>query len=424
MRALLPRTARDGPRLDPPGQPTHSATLFHLKTLYAADEAGPAYAYSGSSLRSSCAHRLLLGSLGGGRAGAVEVRMRPPLRRGRAPRSGPLLEPRFTLGALLQRIFLGGAGAAGSKQAIFLMDYVANGFDSAMLLERVRGSPPPRVVLVDGLSSFAYLGGASLRGEAAVVYLSHDYEPDFTVSRYLSGVVRRKIDSALGRSDLVLAASERDRLRYLSHGGLDPGRALVLPNIFVPEGGALPEPEKAPTFTIAVVETGWSGRAGARRDALELAEAILLLPRDVPVRVVAVGAELARRLGELLRGRAEVAGFGRLPSRWEFLRLLSSAHVGVNLGRWTGGTNTKKYDYALAGDVVVTNSLGARGETLPHQVVFSGESDLSSKLGELWGKGGAALEAMGLENRRAARGAAEGAWARLGEAVRRAAGQG
>jgi len=348
--------------------------------------------------------------------------MRRPLRP--SPNGEPLslIEPRFTLGSLLQRIFLGSAGSLGSKKAVLFMDYASNAFDRELLFRRVASSRQPALLLFDGLSSFAFLWreGMKRRGTNAFsIYLSHDYEPDFVVNRYLAAMARRKIDFALSNSSMVIAASRRDKLRYLKHGKLEDDRIIVYPNIYPPANSNSLLPEKSRRFTIAVVESRWSGPKGALRDAAELARALRLLPAHAPVRVLALGPTLPGFLRRILGGGFEVESFDHVTAREEFLRVLSGAHVGLNQGRWLGGTNVKKYDYSLAGVVVLSNSAGARGEIMPHEYVFADEADLASKLTELLERDPEELEKMGLQNRRAALASAGEAASALGEAVRR-----
>jgi hypothetical protein len=416
---LQPRAEQGSLRLAPRGE-VPPPTVFHLKTLYADDEAKPGYAYSGSSLRSESLSRQILGSLEGRTEDVVEVRMRRPVGHRPSGGTGALLEPRFTLMSLVQRVFLGSAGSLGSKKALFLMDYLGNRFDSGPLLHRLEIAPPPRVLLFDGLSSFAFLGDRVTESggvEAVKIYLSHDYEPDFVMDRYLSAIARRRIGFALDNSNLVVVATRRDKLRYLSHRRLEEDKVLVFPNIFMPPKESLRLYEKADTFTVAVVQSGWSGRVGAQSDAEELVAAIRLLPLGTRLRILAFGEDLPGFLRARLDGRLDIEALGRVPSRGEFLNLLSKAHVGINQGRWLGGSNVKRYDYAIAGTVPVSNALGARGELLPHECVFADAPDLAAKLLELSELGSEELARLGRENLDAVSSAANAASAHLDEAV-------
>lgn len=400
--------------------------MFHLKTLYWDDESQPGYAYSGSSLRSATVARLVAEAVGARGSDVVEVRMRRPLARApmgkRAARPPALLEPRFALRSLIPRVFMGGAGALGSKDALFVMDYAGNSFDSGALFRRLKASPSPKVVVIDGLSSFSFLGKEGRgenRSEALWVYLSHDYEPDFVTNRALAAMARSRIDFALENCDIVVAASHRDRLRYLAHGKLPARDIVVYPNIFPPQDEAPPLQAKTGPFTVASVQSRWSGRSGALEDAKEIASALGLLPGGAEVRVIAFGPDLPGLLRGMLQPRFELEAIGQVPGRGEFIQSLARAHVGINLGRWMGGTNVKKYDYAIAGAVVLSNSPGSRGELLAHEYAFADRHDLAAKLCELSERPRDEVARMGQENRAWVEGASAAAGAELGGAIRR-----
>lgn len=372
--------------------------MFHISAMYRGDESKPGYFYSGARARSSAVLRVLSEALGGGKRQRVDVRMRSPFA-GPASGGSGSLELRFTVPASLGRVPLGGAGRF-SKRPLALMDYLGNRFDADPLWESFPRDRPSLAVF-DHLSSFA-LSGWDWRGRRAprAVYLSHDYEPEFATDWYLRSLINKRIDSALRKTDLLVVASERDRLSYLSHGILAEDRVVVYPNIFPPapgwEGGAELKRSSAP-FTLAMVATGWLGERGSREDAEFLGSALRLLPR-ARVRVLSFGDELGAALARVLPDTVELRAFGRVPERDDFLRALSGAHAGLNLAHWAGGTNVKKYDYALAGLVVLSNPLGARGGLIPHEWTFADGADLVAKVAELMDLGSSTAARMGREN--------------------------
>ena len=390
--------------------------VFHLSATYRTDESKPGYLFSGSRARTSAILHDVSTALGGG--DPFEVRMRSLFRP--SERTRDLIELRFTVRSALGRVPLGSAGLLGPKRPLALMEYLTNGFDASPLLRSLASGGRDLLVL-DHLSAFSYLGWNGRRREGLkTMYLSHDYEPEFVGDRYLSAVVMRRIGSALRRTDLLVAASERDRLSYLSHGIVGDDRIVVYPNIFPPGAGWEPpqgfERSSMP-FTLAMVETGWLGSEGAEEDAAFASAALALLPRDRKVRVFAFGDLLWSHLRAALPGSVELVRMGRVPGREGFLTALSGAHVGVNLARWSGGTNVKKYDYALAGLVVLSNPLGARGGLIPHEHVFSDPPDLTAKLIELMDRGSARVVRTGEENSKAVREVARSASASLSRRV-------
>jgi len=80
-----------------------------------------------------------------------------------------------------------------------------------------------------------------------------------------------------------------------------------------------------------------------------------------------------------------------IQSKLDYLKVLSKSWIGINVGIHKAGTNERKYDYAEAGTVVFSDTLGARGDLLPHE--------LAAKIGQLLEFGKASLIEMGKENR-------------------------
>lgn len=348
-------------------------------------------------------------ALGISARGVVRVRMRNPFRPS-GGRLGALLELRPSVPSALTRAPLGALGMAGAKWPLAVMDYAGNGFDSRPLAESLSGRRGC-VAVCDGLAAFAYLGWRRPPGGPAVIYLSHDYEPHFAPDRYSAALARKRIDSALKAADLLVAATEADRSSYLAHGVMDEGKAVVYPNVFPPAElwrRRRPARREGP-FTIAVVQTGWLGRKGALEDARRLASALRLLPPSARVAVESYGTELGAFLRVVLPSSVELRPSRRVPGRVAFLEALSGAQAGVNFGHWAGGANVKKFDFALAGLVVLSDGLGSRGGLLPHERVFEGPEGLAAAVDELAGINDDELSRMGRENSRSAEAASRAA---------------
>jgi hypothetical protein len=92
----------------------------------------------------------------------------------------------------------------------------------------------------------------------------------------------------------------------------------------------------------------------------------------------------------------------RITSELEYLRTLSKSWIGINIGIHMGGTNQKKYDYAMAGMVVFSDNLGARGDLLPYEYTYVDSHDLAAKLEQLLKSGKEKIVEMGMQNRKQA----------------------
>ena len=64
------------------------------------------------------------------------------------------------------------------------------------------------------------------------------------------------------------------------------------------------------------------------------------------------------------------------------------------------GSNERKYDYAMAGLVVFSDKLGARGDLLPNEYTYVDGYDLAAKLDQLLEFGKEKLTEMGTQNRK------------------------
>ena len=88
-----------------------------------------------------------------------------------------------------------------------------------------------------------------------------------------------------------------------------------------------------------------------------------------------------------------------IKDKMDYLRVLSKSWIGINIGIHKAGTNERKYDYAEAGTVVLSDTLGARGDFLPHEYTYVDSHDLAAKIEQLLEFGKARLTEMGNKNR-------------------------
>ena len=88
-----------------------------------------------------------------------------------------------------------------------------------------------------------------------------------------------------------------------------------------------------------------------------------------------------------------------IPRKLDYLKVLSSSWIGINVGIHKAGTNERKYDYAEAGIVVLSDYFGSRGDLLPHEYTYIDSHDLTAKIEQLIQFGKESLEEMGKKNR-------------------------
>ena len=63
------------------------------------------------------------------------------------------------------------------------------------------------------------------------------------------------------------------------------------------------------------------------------------------------------------------------------------------------GSNERKYDYAMAGLIVFSDTMGARGDLLPYEYTYVDSQDLAAKLEQLLQLGKDRIVEMGDQNR-------------------------
>ena len=237
--------------------------------------------------------------------------------------------------------------------------------------------------------SYKMLGKEGLqtlkRKHVHIIYIGHNFEPDFFSSSLSKKLVSRLEKEAVAESSLIIAASGRDAVLYSEEYNIPKSSIVVVPNIYPVDELLI---NKNVERTLAVVLPDHWGASVAKRVAHLVSEA-----SNLGMKIIVIGQQLAKMLRQK---RLNVEAYDYIPSRRSFLNTLAKAHIGLNYSINLGGSNVKKYDYALAGLVVLSNIIGARGDYLPYEYVFVDVADFKAKLEALLEQ---PLEEMGLKNR-------------------------
>jgi hypothetical protein len=247
----------------------------------------------------------------------------------------------------------------------------------------------PKIFLIDEFVSLNCLDLRKLRTMGAIIYVSQDIAHnqygfgDNFITRKLMFRLERDVIAIV---DLVVACSEMERLKYLEMGARN---AVFYPNIYPTKEF---EPcKKDEMFSVSIVLRGhWGSRAEQSLEAIFNAFARL----DRQIRVYMIGIRPKR-----VPKNVKLENIEFIPSKLNYLRVLSKSWIGINVGIHKAGTNERKYDYAEAGTVVFSDTLGARGDLLPHEYTYVDSHDLTAKIGQLLEFGKARLAEMGKENR-------------------------
>lgn len=254
----------------------------------------------------------------------------------------------------------------------------------------LRKENSPKTFLVDEFSSLNMVKLKLLKSLGPIIYVSQDvaYDRYNFGNNIITKTLLYKLErDAVTLSDIVIACSERDRLKYVEMGAK---KVISYPNIYPIAEFEPYEKDHDPSISI-VLKGHWGARA--ERSLAEIFKALSFIDRKI--RVYMIGIEPT-----LLSDNIILQQYHSIPSRFDYLNILSKSWIGINVGIHMGGANERKYDYAMAGQVVFSDNLGVRGDLLPHEYSYVDSYDLAAKLEQLMDCGKDKIVEMGRQNRR------------------------
>jgi hypothetical protein len=262
------------------------------------------------------------------------------------------------------------------------------------LLRRVTS---PKIFLIDEFVSLNFLALKKFKQLGSVIYVSSDIAQnrfgfgDNVITRTL--LLRLEKD-ALVNVDLVVACSEMERLKYFEMGAR---KAIYYPNIYPTKGFEPCAKDESPSISI-VLKGHWGSIA---EESLEkIFDALACINRQIEVYMIGIKPKKTPK-------NVKIVYMESIPSKLDYLRILSKSWIGINLGIHKAGTNERKYDYAEAGLTVFSDPVGVRGDLLPHEYTFVDTYDMAAKIEQLFEFGRVRLSEMGDANRNVALSIAE-----------------
>jgi hypothetical protein len=247
----------------------------------------------------------------------------------------------------------------------------------------------PRIFVIDEFLSLKCVDLKKLKLLGPLIYVSQDIAynrfgfGDHSMTRKLMFSLER---TALSDIDLVVACSEMERLKYLEMGAK---KAIFYPNMYPTEELEPCEKDEIPSISI-VLREHWGHRA---EDSLEtIFNALARIDEEIRVYMIGIRPKIIPRNVNLVYSEF-------VPSKLEYLKILSKSWIGINVGIHKAGTNERKYDYAESGAVVLSDTLGARGDLLPYEYTYVDSQDLAAKMEQLFEFGKTSLREMGEKNR-------------------------
>jgi len=250
----------------------------------------------------------------------------------------------------------------------------------------------PKFFLVDEYSSIKTVNLKALKRLGPIIYVSQDVA--YNRFGFGDNFITRKLMYNLERNaatlaDVIVACSERDRLKYIEMGAR---KVFFYPNIYPITEFEPDEKDKMPSVSI-VLRGHWGSIA--ERSLEEIFKALSLLDGKIKVYMIGIAPTI-------LPGNIVLQHYKCIPSKLDYLNILSKSWIGINVGIHLGGANERKYDYAMAGLVVFSDDLGVRGDLLPHEYSYVDSYDLAAKLEQLLEFGKDEIAEMGKQNRKQA----------------------
>jgi hypothetical protein len=246
-----------------------------------------------------------------------------------------------------------------------------------------------KVFLIDEYMSIKTIDPKYLKKNGFLIYVSQDIPSevfDFDRNFIASTLMSKFEHQIMGLADLVIASSNRDCLRYVQNGAKN---VIYYPNIY-PIVNFHPA-NKDEIISISIVfRKHWGTKKASSLN--QIFEALGKI--HVQFKVYMIGMK-----PQNVPTNIQMEHYDFISDKQNFLKVISKSWIGINVGFHKGGSNERKYDYAMAGLVVFSDFYGSRGDLLPHEYTFLDSNDLAAKLLQLMALGKKTLSGMGLENR-------------------------
>jgi hypothetical protein len=260
------------------------------------------------------------------------------------------------------------------------------------------------IIFDDISSSYMFENISILRNSSSlIIYLSHDFYLD-SVPSLLRSTVKTYEGNLIENTDLVVVSGCRDKELYRKEYGLKEEKLVTYANVFPP----IDPPYTLNKLEKTIIQDKYSQisivlNAGFKLSEENLRQYVYEVNEAVKemegLRVVALGDRISKVAREIKWGNNKLDVSPHIPDRISFLNYLSRGHIGINYAYKPMGTNVKRFDFALAGLVILSRIMGARGELLPYEYTYLDYADLKVKLSKMLGYDLENLKKMGYKNR-------------------------
>jgi len=278
-----------------------------------------------------------------------------------------------------------------------LYQYFARSARTARLIHFLREQNLPKIFLIDEFLSLKSVNLKMLKDIGPIIYVSQDlaYNRFGFGDNFIAKKLMYKLErDVIALADLVIACSKMETIKYVEMGAR---KVIFYPNIYPITEFEPCDKDQTPSISI-VLPKHWGSRA--ERSLGEIFKALSCVNRKIRVYMMGIKPQQVPR-------NIKLQYHEYISSRLDYLRTLSKSWIGINIGIHMGGTNQRKYDYGMAGLVIFSDNLGARGDLLPCEYTYVDSHDLTAKLEQLLDFGKEKIAEMGIQNRKQALALAE-----------------
>ena len=303
----------------------------------------------------------------------------------------------FRLFSAKRKNTLTGHGFLSMLSSILYLRFGSSAYATNLISFLNKFNDSYKVFIIDEFVSLNCIDIKRLKTLGSIIYVSQDVA--YNRFGYRDNCITKDLMLRLERDaivnfDLVVSCSEMERLKYLEMGAKT---VICYPNIYPTKGFKANDKDDIPSISI-VLRGHWG--TVAENSLNTIFEALSNINRKIRVYMIGIRPPKVPK-------NVEMHYHTFIPSKLEYLKLISQSWIGVNLGIHMAGTNERKYDYSEAGLVVFSDALGTRGDLLPYEYVFVDKYDFAAKLGQLLEFGKLRLLEMGEVNREVALSIAE-----------------
>ena len=227
--------------------------------------------------------------------------------------------------------------------------YFATSARTEGLMRFFRRLKTPKIFLIDEFWSIKTVNMQELKNLGRIIYVSQDIASNrygFQDNLITKELMYKFEQPPIVLADVVIACSERDKLRYIEMGAK---KAIFYPNIYPIKEFVPGIKDESPCISI-VTRGHWGPKAD--RSLEEIFKALSASRRTIKV-VHVIGIKPKQ-----IPNNIKLQHFDFIPNKLDYLKILDKSWIGINIGFHMAGSNERKYDYAMAGLVVFSRYFG------------------------------------------------------------------